>query len=268
LHLVATPATALCEHAVLAPNGHQQHTEDIPMRTSLVSAAAVAIGGYLLAGQVKKRRQQSATYYLDQAIDGADTAVNHMVGSAQDAMRRPGVMGFAAATALALGGMYLSKSLRTGPSGAKTVEESIDVQVPVSTAYNQWTQFKEFPKFMATVQEVRQIDDTHLHWRALVAGKTKEWDAEITEQTPDQRIAWRSTDGTTNAGVVTFHRVGDNRTRIMLQMDYEPETMAEKLGDAVGGVKLTAKGNLKRFKELVEQRGVETGAWRGTVPAH
>ncbi len=121
---------------------------------------------------------------------------------------------------------------------------------------------------MATVQEVRQVDDTHLHWKAIVGGKVTEWDAEITEQVPDERIAWRSTTGPTNAGVVTFHRIGDNRTRVMLQMDYEPQTLVEKVGDAVGGVKLTAKGNLKKFKALVEQRGTETGAWRGTVPAH
>ena len=112
------------------------------------------------------------------------------------------------------------------------------------------------------------MDDTHLHWRAKVAGKTKEWDAEITEQVPDKRIAWRSTDGVTNAGVVTFHRIGENRTRVMLQMDYQPESVTERVGDALGGVKLTAKGNLKRFKQLVESRGQETGAWRGTVAEH
>jgi uncharacterized membrane protein len=238
------------------------------MRTNLATIAAVTIGGYLLAGQVRKRRQQSASYDLDQAIDGADSALDQTVDGARTALRRPGGKGLAAVAVLAVGGMYLSKSLRTGPAGARTVEESVEVAVPLRTAYDQWTQFEDFPKFMATVEEVKQLDDTHLHWRAQVAGKPKEWDAEITEQTPDRRIAWRSTSGVTNAGVVTFHRVGDNRTRVMLQMDYEPETMMERLGDAVGGVKLTAKGNLKRFKDLVEQRGVESGAWRGTVPAH
>jgi len=146
------------------------------------------------------------------------------------------------------------------------IEQSIDVGVPVRTAYDQWTQFEQFPQFMATVEQVNQVDDTHLHWRANVAGKMKEWDAEITEQIPDKRIAWRSTSGPHNAGVVTFHKVGENRTRVMLQMDYAPETVGEKVGDAIGGVKLTTKGNLKRFKELLEQRGTETGAWRGTVP--
>ena len=149
-----------------------------------------------------------------------------------------------------------------------TVEKSIVVNVPVGTAYNQWTQFEEFPEFMASVQEVRQVDDTHLHWRAIVAGKPQEWDAEITEQIPDKRIAWRSTGGVHNAGVVSFHKLSDSRCRVMLQMEYQPQSLGEKVGDALGGVKLTAKGNLKRFKKLVEKRGVETGAWRGTVAQH
>ena len=170
-------------------------------------------------------------------------------------------------------GLLLSKQLKSrhGGMGAgmassrHTAETSIEVDVPVSTAYNQWTQFEEFPRFMENVHEVRQLDDTHLHWRADVAGKLKEWDSEITEQIPDRRIAWRSTSGTHNAGVVTFHRLSDNRTRIMLQMEYEPETRAEAVGGALGGVKMTARKNLQRFKELIESRGSETGAWRGTV---
>jgi len=175
-----------------------------------------------------------------------------------------------AAAALAAGALLTAKLMqrvrRTGSTSS--VQETIDLNVPVSTAYNQWTQFEEFPRFMASVEEVRQLDDTHLHWRANVAGKTKEWDAEITQQIPDQCIAWRSTGGVRNAGVVTFDKIGDNRTRVKLQLDYEPQTPVEKVGDAIGGVKLTAKGNLKRFKDLVERRGVETGAWRGTVAQH
>jgi uncharacterized membrane protein len=182
--------------------------------------------------------------------------------------RRPGTIGTVAA--IALGGWLLSNQMRKsrGLRAGSSVEDSIEVNVPVSTAYNQWTQFEEFPRFMASVQEVKQIDDTHLHWRADVAGKTKEWDAEITEQVPDHKIAWRSTGGVKNEGVVRFERIGDNRTRIVVHMDYEPETAVEKVGDAVGGVKLTTKGNLKRFKDLIEGRGVETGAWRGTVTQH
>ena len=146
-----------------------------------------------------------------------------------------------------------------------TVEKSIEVEVPQRTAYNQWTQFEEFPRFMEGVEEVRQVDDTHTHWRTKVAGKEKEFDAEITEQTPDQRIAWESKDGPEHAGVVTFHRIDDGVTRIMLQLDYEPEGLAEKAGDALGLVERRVKGDLGRFKELIESRGEESGAWRGEV---
>ena len=147
------------------------------------------------------------------------------------------------------------------------IEQSIDVQVPVRTAYDQWTQFEEFPKFMEGVEEVRQIDDTHTHWRTKVAGKEKEFDAVISEQTPDQRIAWESQGGPEHAGVVTFHRIDDNVTRVMLQMDYEPEGVVEKAGDALGLVTRRVKGDLGRFKEMIESRGAggETGAWRGEV---
>jgi uncharacterized membrane protein len=145
------------------------------------------------------------------------------------------------------------------------IEKSIDVDVPVRTAYNQWTQFEEFPRFMEGVEAVRQVDDTHTHWRTKVAGKAKEFDAVITEQTPDQRIAWTSEGGPEHAGVVTFHRIDDGRTRVMLQMDYEPEGLAEKAGDALGLVERRVRGDLQRFKELIESRGVESGAWRGEV---
>ena len=148
-----------------------------------------------------------------------------------------------------------------------TIEQSIEVEVPVGTAYNQWTQFEEFPRFMEGVIEVKQLDDTHLLWRANVGGKEKEWRARITEQTPDQRIAWRSEDGAPNAGVVTFHRISDGKTKIMLQIDYDPEGVVETVGDAVGLVSARVKGDLQRFKEFIEARGRETGGWRGSVPA-
>ena len=170
--------------------------------------------------------------------------------------------------ALAIGGFLLSKQLKKQQSASgmtSTVEESIEINVPVSTAYNQWTQFEDFPKFMESVHEIRQIDDTHLHWRADVAGKEEQWVAEITEQIPDERIAWRSTGGVQNAGVATFHKISDSVTRVMLQMDYTPQSIDEKIGDALGLVKLQMRRNLNRFKELLESRGVETGAWRGTV---
>jgi uncharacterized membrane protein len=146
-----------------------------------------------------------------------------------------------------------------------TVEKSVEVHVPVSTAYNQWTQFEAFPRFMEGVEEVRQLDDRRLHWKAKVAGKEKEWDAEITEQVPDQRIAWHSVGGSHNAGAVTFHRIDDNTTKVMLQLEAEPESLVEKVGDAVGMLDRQVKKDLDHFREFIESRGRETGAWRGEV---
>jgi uncharacterized membrane protein len=146
-----------------------------------------------------------------------------------------------------------------------TIDKAIEVNVPVSTAYNQWTQFEDFPKFMEGVEEVRQLDDTHQHWCADVGGKRKEWDAVITEQVPDQRIAWHSTGGAPNGGVVIFHRIDDNTTSIMLQIEYDPQGIAENVADAVGIVSSRVEGDLERFKNFIESRGQETGAWRGHV---
>jgi uncharacterized membrane protein len=145
------------------------------------------------------------------------------------------------------------------------IEKSIEIEVPVRTAYNQWTQFEEFPKFMEGIKEVKQVDDTHLHWKADIWGKEKEWDAEITEQIPDKRIAWRSRDGALNAGVVSFHRLSDSKSKVMLQMEYDPEGVVENAGDAVGVVSQRVLGDLERFKRYIESRRQETGAWRGTV---
>ncbi len=172
--------------------------------------------------------------------------------------------------ALAVGGMMLSKQMKKnrGSGMDSSIVETIEVNVPVSTAYNQWTQFEDFPQFMASVHEIRQIDDKHLHWKANVAGEEKEWDVEITEQIPDKRIAWRSTSGVPNGGVVTFHKISDNLTRIALQMDYQPEGPLEKLGDAFGAVRMETRGNLQKFKDLLEKRGSETGGWRGSISQH
>jgi uncharacterized membrane protein len=148
-----------------------------------------------------------------------------------------------------------------------TVEKSVDVNVPVSTAYNQWTQFEEFPRFMEGVKSVTQTDDTHLRWVAEIGGKEKEWDAEISEQSPDQRIAWHSTSGARNAGVVTFHRLDDNTTRVTLQMDVDPEGIVENVGDFLGVLDGRVEGDMERFKEFIESRGSESGAWRGEVEA-
>jgi uncharacterized membrane protein len=145
------------------------------------------------------------------------------------------------------------------------IEQSIEVGVPVRVAYDQWTQFEEFPEFMEGVESVQQIDDTHLLWTAEINGQREEWKAEITEQIPDERIAWKAIDGKNNAGVVTFHRLGDDRTKVMVQLDFEPEGVMQKVGSALGSDDRQVKGDLERFKEFVEKRGAETGAWRGSV---
>jgi uncharacterized membrane protein len=147
-----------------------------------------------------------------------------------------------------------------------TIEQSIELKVPVQTAYYQWTQFEEFPAFMEGVEEVRQMEERRLHWIAEFGGTRHEWDAEITEQLPDERVAWRNTDGKDNAGVVTFHKIDDERSRVMVQMDWVPEGIKEKLGDALGISDRRVTGDLERFKDLIESRGRESGAWRGDVP--
>ncbi|MET8612451.1 MULTISPECIES: SRPBCC family protein [Streptomyces] len=146
------------------------------------------------------------------------------------------------------------------------VEESIEVNVPVRAAYNQWTQFEEFPRFMGGVERVEQRTDTLTHWKTKIDGVEREFDAEITEQIPDERVAWTSIDGEAKqAGVVTFHRLDDNTTKVMLQLGYTPKGVTETVGDKLGFVKRQVSGDLKRFKEFIESRGTETGAWRGAV---
>jgi uncharacterized membrane protein len=146
-----------------------------------------------------------------------------------------------------------------------TVEQSIDVEVPVRTAYDQWTQFEQFPQFMEGVERIEQLSPTRTHWVTKVAGVKREFDAEITEQLPDERVAWTSVDGPRHAGVVTFHHLDKGKTRVMLQMDIQPEGALEKAGDALGVDKHRIKGDLERFKEFIESRGSQTGAWRGQV---
>jgi uncharacterized membrane protein len=146
------------------------------------------------------------------------------------------------------------------------VTEYVDVAVPVRTAYNQWTQFEEFPHFMEGVSEVTQVSDTMTHWTTEIAGVTREFDAKITEQIPDERVAWTATGGVRQAGVITFHRLDDHHTRVTAQMEFDPEGLAEQTGDKLGIVDRRVKGDMKRFKEFIENRqGVETGAWRGEV---
>jgi uncharacterized membrane protein len=145
------------------------------------------------------------------------------------------------------------------------IEKSIDVNVPVRTAYNQWTQFESFPQFMEGVTKIEQLNDKRLHWHANIAGKEEQWNAEIVEQTPDKRVAWRSTSGAENSGAVSFQSLGANSTRVTLRLDYDPEGIIENIGDALGFVSRRVEGDLERFKQFIESRGAETGARRGEI---
>jgi uncharacterized membrane protein len=148
-----------------------------------------------------------------------------------------------------------------------SVTESIDVDVAVSTVYNQWTQFESFPQFMGGVDEITQLDDTHTHWKTTIGGVHREFDTEITEQHPDERVAWKSTDGTSHAGVITFHRLAQAKTRVTAQIDWEPEGLVEKAGAVAGVDDRQVKKDLARFKEFIESRDGESGSWRGDVAA-
>jgi len=149
---------------------------------------------------------------------------------------------------------------------SSTVEKSVEVNVPVSTAYNQWTQFEQFPRFMEGVKEVRQLDDKHLHWVAQVATQEKEWDAEILEQTPDRRISWRNTDGAYNEGIVDFLPIDGGKTKVTARISYEPSSILESVGDTLGFMSRRIQGDLDRFKEFIESRGgQQTGSWRGEI---
>ena len=168
---------------------------------------------------------------------------------------------------LAAGGYMLKKKMDQSSSskGASFVEDTIEVGVPVRTAYNQFTQFEDFPEFMESVIQIRQLDDTHLEWRARVAGKEECWRSEITFQIPDKRIAWRSTSGPENSGDASFESISDNRSRVTLRMSYRPPGLLEQVGDALGAVELELSRNLQNFKKFIESRQVETGSWRGVV---
>lgn len=176
---------------------------------------------------------------------------------------------FALAT-VAVGGTVLAKKFARSRAAATQASQAlaeIEVSLPVRTVYDQWTQFEDFPKFMQSVHQVRQLDDRRLHWEADVFGRRIEWDAEITEQTPDRRIAWRSTSGKRNDGEVSFRSVSPTRTQVKVVLSFEPDTAIEQIGDALGAVQAELRDNLQRFKQQLEARGHETGAWRGSIDA-
>ena len=177
-----------------------------------------------------------------------------------------GIGGGAAAAAMPKVRNKLTGQLPLGTT-PRTIDESIEVNVPVSVAYNQWTQFEDFPLFMEGVDHVQQLDDTRLHWVATVAGKKAEWDAKILEQHPDRQISWVSEDGKKTRGTVTFEPRDESKTLVRLSMSYQAEGPAEALGSAAGLDARRVRGDLDRFKELIESRGTESGAWRGEVAA-
>jgi uncharacterized membrane protein len=146
-----------------------------------------------------------------------------------------------------------------------TVTESVDVAVPVSTAYNQWTQFESFPHFMNGVDSITQLDETHNHWRTTIGGVAREFDTEIVEQIPDTRIAWRSTDGTSHAGSVSFQSLGERESRVTVELEWTPANLTEKVGAAAGIDDRQVGSDLKRFKQYIEEQGHPDGAWRGSV---
>ena len=166
--------------------------------------------------------------------------------------------------AVVAGAGYFLRERRSRKPGS--VRQSTVVKVPVRSAYDQWTQFEEFPSFMSGVEQVQQLDDRRLHWRGKVAGKVRDWDATITEQVPDQRIAWQATSGKRNDGIVRFESLGNDSTRVEVEMAFEPEGVAELVGSAMGLPERRVKGDLERFRELIEKRGGQpSGAWRGEV---
>jgi uncharacterized membrane protein len=161
----------------------------------------------------------------------------------------------------------MSGPAKRSGSTARTIDEAIEVDVPVPVAYNQWTQFEDFPLFMEGIDHVEQLDDTRLHWAATIAGRKAEWDAKILEQHPDRQISWISEDGRKTRGTVSFESLGSSRTRIRLSMSYQAEGPAETLGSASGLDSRRVRGDLERFKELIESRDTESGAWRGEISA-
>jgi uncharacterized membrane protein len=221
-----------------------------------------------LAGDPKlKRELQKMTRSLEKAWSRVEKKRSHKL---RNSLLVVAGAGGAVAAAVPLRRKLAATGLPKvglGGTSPRTIEESIEVGVPVSRAYNQWTQFEDFPLFMEGVDHVQQLDDTRLHWVATIAGKTAEWDAKILEQHPDRQISWISEDGKKTRGTVTFESRGDSRTLVRLSMSYQAEGPAETLGSAAGLDSRRVRGDLERFKELVESRGSETDGWRGEVSA-
>ena len=204
------------------------------------------------------------TDHLQKAVTRAEKKQSHRL---RNSLVLVGAGGAVVAVVVPPSRRWLASRISGDNSNARVITESIEVDVPASTAYNQWTQFEDFPLFMEGVDHVQQLDDTRLHWVATVAGRKAEWDAKILEQHPDRQISWISQDGKKTRGTVTFEERSPSRTLICLSMSYRPEGAMEVAGSAAGLDKRRIRGDLERFKDLVENRGTETGAWRGEISA-
>jgi uncharacterized membrane protein len=228
----------------------------------------VALAGRLAADERLRREVRQMTKNFEKAWGRVEKKRSHKL---RNTLIVVGAAGAAAAVAVPVRKRLSRSSSNGGFGGAatttpRTVEESIDVGVPVSTAYNQWTQFEDFPLFMEGVDHVEQRDDTRLHWVATIAGKKNEWDAKILEQHPDRQISWISEDGKKTRGTVTFEPRGESATLVRVSMSYQADPL-EAVGSAAGLDQRRVRGDLERFKELIESRGAETGAWRGEISA-
>jgi uncharacterized membrane protein len=225
-----------------------------------------AAASRLAADSTLKNELRKMTNHLDKAWGRVEKKRSHKL---RNFLLVTGGIGAAVAATRPQARRKVSKLGDVVGSGPipRTITESIEVDVPVSMAYNQWTQFEDFPLFMEGVEDVQQKDDTRLHWVAKVGGKTNEWDAKILEQHPDKQVSWISEDGKKTRGTVTFEPVGESLARITLSMSYQAEGLTEALGSAVGLDERRVRGDLQRFKELIESRGAESGAWRGEVSA-
>jgi uncharacterized membrane protein len=278
-----TKTQALRENAASATELAASLAKDKKFRKQLLSAAGhgviarrraarrigfLAVMSRLAADPKLKRELQKMTQNLDKAWARVERKRSHKL---RNTLLVVGGVGAAAAAAIPLRRKFASSGLAedvlAGGAVPRSIDESIEVGVPVSTAYNQWTQFEDFPLFMEGVDHVQQIDDTHLRWAATVAGRTAQWEAKILEQHPDRQISWISEDGKKTRGTVTFEPRGDGQALVRLSMSYQAEGPAEALGSAAGLDARRVRGDLERFKELVESRGSETGGWRGEVSA-
>ena len=225
----------------------------------------VAAGRRLAADSELRRELRDAIEDLRQASARIQKKRSHRV---RNVLLLSAAAGGALAAVLPQSRRWIARSVSTWIGGGtmpRAIDESIEVNVPVSTAYNQWTQFEDFPLFMDGVDHVQQLDDTRMHWAATIGGRSAEWDAKILEQHPDRQISWISEDGKKTRGTVTFEELGESRTLVRLSMSYQAEGPVEKAGSALALDARRIRGDLERFRELIESRGAESGAWRGEV---